>query len=96
MNNLELNKAIAKSIGVDWDEVDGDSLVQEYFDHMPIGDDDAQPIRIYINYCASWEDLMPQIIKRLPCLGVSRREFIELMQKENPLRSLAECLAKSF
>ena len=40
----------------------------------------------------SWDDLMPLVIDYLPMLGVGRKEFIDLLQSENPQRGLAECL----
>lgn len=40
----------------------------------------------------NWNDLMPLVVEYLPMLGVGRREFIDLLQSEDPQRGLAECL----
>ena len=84
VSDFELNKAIAEALGFKIGNIAG----------TKVGIDDGSATGRYVDYCNNWNDLMPLVVRYLPMLGISRREFIDLLQSENPQRALAECLLK--
>ena len=93
LTDFELNKAIAELIFPDSDVCDRDDM-------MP-NDENPNAVQVihklayygeYVDYCNDWNDLMPLVVEYLPMLGIDRKEFIDLLQSENPQRGLAECL----